>query len=149
MKSWNLSNFDQVMPNVLTEVDKEASAEVAPIRRRRKFIPPAPMVSVGMVVLVASISLTSIQMNVSGSDNELRISSSASFSNVSNDRPPLALLFGGTCGDLKWSATHEQEMLERAAASVAASTDANNRPNMIHSVLREKLPKDRKSADEL
>jgi hypothetical protein len=87
-------------------------------------------------------------MRVSGSDSELRIFSVASITNVQNDRPPLALLFDARY-DLKWDPSKEEEMLEKAAASVSAADRSQNAANFIHSVLREGLPGDRKDADDL
>jgi hypothetical protein len=102
---------------------------------------------VSTVALVA-ISFTTVQMRISGSDNELRISSVTSSTNIRSERPPLALLFGIN-HPLKWDAAKEEEMLTKAAAAVAASDGSRNAANLIHSVLREDLPRDRKGADDL
>jgi hypothetical protein len=87
-------------------------------------------------------------MCVSGSDSELRISSVASVSNIKNVRPPLALLFD-VSHHLKWNAAKEEEMLNRAAAALSASDGSENAANLIHSVLRESLPRDRRDLDSL
>ncbi|HVN93269.1 MAG TPA: hypothetical protein VMT38_06220 [Terracidiphilus sp.] len=149
MKIWNLSSFEEVVPNVLSSVDKDSSAEVhtsqkRPLNTTKRF----SMGLVGTVILVASISVASVQMRVSGNDSKLRISTIPSITNVQNDRPPLALLFDAR-HDLKWDATKEQEMLERAAAAVAITDRSQNAANVIHSALREGLPRDRKDADDL
>ncbi len=150
MKSWNLLSFDEVMPNVLSFVDKEATVSLPCLRKRKRAAPQSTslVTGVGTAVLVAAITLTNLQVNVFGSDHELRLTSAVSISNIQDDPPPLKLLFGGS-HEFKWDAKKEQEMLERAAAAVSASTDANNRVNLIHAVLRENLPKDREDADDL
>jgi hypothetical protein len=72
----------------------------------------------------------------------------ASTSNIQPERPPLGLLFGGQDSS-KWTSAHESEMLKKAAAAVAASSGQENEFNMIHSVLRESLPRNRKEAEDL
>ena len=148
MKLWNLSSFEEVVPTVLLSVDKDSSASVHVARKRS---PKAKKtVSMGLVSTVAlvAISITSLQMRVSGSDRKLHISSVASSSNIRDVRPPLALLFG-VSHDLKWDNAKEEAMLTKAAAAVSASDVRQNTANLIHSVLREDLPSDRKGADEL
>jgi hypothetical protein len=148
MKLWNLSSFEEVVPTVLCPVDKDSSTEVGSLRNRTpRTMKTASMGLVSTVFLVA-ISLTSVQLNVSGSDNELRISSVASTSNVRSERPPLALLFSAS-HHLKWEAAKEEEMLTKAAATISASDANRNAANLIHSVLREDLPRERVDADDL
>lgn len=148
MKLWNLSSFEEVVPTVLSSVDKDSSTEVRILRKRSPKI--MKTVSMGLVstVSLVAISLTSLQMHVSGSDSELRISSVASFSNIREEGPPLALLFGAS-HDLKWDTAKEEHMLTRAAAAVSSSDGSQNAANLIHSVLREALPRDRKDTKEL
>jgi hypothetical protein len=149
MKLWNLSHFDDVVPNVLTSVDKQASVEVPSLRRRRRPLSTAPVVgTVGTIVFVAAMSLTSLQFNVCGSDHRLRLTSIVSTSNMQVDRPPLAILFAAD-HPLKWDAEKEQEMLAKAEASIAASSAGMNESNVIHAVLREQLPKSREEALDL
>jgi hypothetical protein len=149
MRSWNLLYFDDVVPNVLSSVDKEASVVVPSMRRQRKPFSSTTIVgAVGSVVLVAAISLTSLQVNVCGSDDTLRLSSVVSISNIQNDRPPLALLFSAS-HPLKWDAAKQNEMLARAATAVAAANPGDNQANLIHAVLREDLPKSREDAIDL
>jgi hypothetical protein len=148
MKLWNLSSFEDVAPTVLSFVDKDSGAEVQALRKRSpKTMKTVSMGLVSTVALVA-MSLTSLEMRVSGSDSELRISQIASLSNIQDERPPLALLFG-VSHHLKWSAAKEKEMLARAAAAVSSSDSSQNAANLIHAVLRENLPRDQKDADEL
>jgi hypothetical protein len=149
MKSWNLLHFDEVVRPVLSPIDKDATAVIPSMRRKNRPLSATTLVgTVSAVVLVTTMSFTPVRVNVSGSDDALRISSYTSTSNFQNDQPPLALLFGGN-HTLKWDAAKEQEMLARAAAAVACSSDRNNEANLIHSVLRENLPRDRDEADDL
>jgi hypothetical protein len=147
---WNLSHFEDLTPNVLSSVDKDASVEVRSARRRRITAPTTSTVAsvVGSAVLVAAISLTTVQVNVCGSDEALRMSSIATVSNIRIDRPPLSLIFSAS-HSLKWDAAKEEEMLSRAAAAVDASNPADNQANLIHSVLREELPKSREDVIDL
>jgi hypothetical protein len=103
---------------------------------------------VGTAVLVAAISLTTLQVNVRGSDAVLRISSLATVTNIHGDRPPLTLIFSAS-HPLKWDTAKQDEMLARAATAVAASNPGNNQANLIHAVLREDLPKSREDAIDL
>lgn len=148
MKLWNLLSFEEVVPTVLSSVDKESCAEVSVARGRSPKVMKTISMGLACTAALVAISLTSLQMRVSGSDSELRISSVASFSNIRNERPPLALLFG-VSHHLKWDATKEAEMLAQAAAKVSGSDGSQNAANFIHSVLREDLPRDRRDADEL
>lgn len=148
MKLWNLSSFEEVVPSVLSSVEKDSITKVNVARKRS----PTAMktVSMGLVstVAVVAISLTTVQMRVSGSDSELRISSVASVSNIRGERPPLALLFDAG-HKLKWDAAKEEEMLAKATTAIAAADGSRNAANLIHSVLREDLPRDQKDADDL
>jgi hypothetical protein len=100
------------------------------------------------VAIVAAIGFTSLRVDVCGSDDELRLSSAASISNVHEDRLPLTLLFGAK-HELKWDAAKEREMLTKAADALAVSTGKDNEANMIHAVLREKLPSNREETLDL
>ena len=148
MKLWNLSSFEEVFPTVLSSVEKDSSTEVrATLKRPFKTIKTVSLGLVGTVVLSA-ISVTSLQMRVSGSDSELRISSVPSVSNIKFERPPLALLFDAK-HPLKWDVAKEEEMLAKAATAVSSSDGSQNAANLVHSLLREDLPRDRRDADEL
>lgn len=150
MKSWNLSHFNDLTPNVLSSVDKNASVAVSSMPRRRTTAPITTIAEavVGTVVFVAAISLTSLQVNVCAAMTRYVCLPLATISNIHNDRPPLMLIFGANHA-LKWDAAKEEEMLTRAAASVAKSNDSDNEANLIHAVLRENLPSDRKEAVDL
>jgi hypothetical protein len=149
MKLWNLSHLDDLTPNVLASVDKDATVEVLSPRRRRIIAPTTTLSGVvGTAVLVAAISLTTLQVNVCGSDEALRMSSVATVSNAHSDRPPLTLIFGAA-HPLKWDAAKEAEMLARAAASLAKSKESDNEVNLIHAVLKEDLPSSREEATNL
>ena len=151
MKLWNLSHFDDLTPNVLASVDKDATVEVLSSRRRRIVVPKttATLASVvGTVVVVAAVSFTTLQVNVCGSDELLRMSSVATVSNAHSDKPPLALIFGAGY-PLKWDSAKEEEMLAKAAASLAKSKERDNEANMIHAVLKEDLPSSREEAADL
>ena len=149
MRFWNLVAFDELSPEVLESVGKAASIALAMPRRRRT--PVRTTTNLGLMAtaaFVAAISVTSLRLDVYGSDDALRLSSAVSISNVREDRPPLTLLFGAKHA-LKWDAATEQEMLTKAANALAGSTDKNNEANMIHAVLREKLPSNREEALDL
>jgi len=149
MKSWNLLLFDEVVPNVLSSVGKESSVSAQCAPRRRKLRRSGVIAeAAGTIVFVAAMTLTSLQVQVSGSDDALRLSSVVSTSNIHIDRPPLALFFGAA-HPLKWDAAKEDEMLSKAAAAVAAAGGTKNRENVIHAVLREGLPSDREEAADL
>jgi hypothetical protein len=150
MKSWNLSTFEDLSPTVLSSVDKDATVRLSGMRRRPTGVSVTRRVSVASAAFfVAAISLASpLQVVVCGSDNALRLTSTESISNIQSDRPPLGLLFGAKHA-LKWDAAKEAEMLAKAAASIAASTDKNNEANFIHAVLSEELPSDRENAVDL
>jgi hypothetical protein len=152
MKSWNLlDSFEQFTPNVLSSVGKDASAEVPSSMKRRaprQMRSTAIGVAVGAVVLVAVIGVKPTQVTVSGSGDTLHITATASTSNAEVDRPPLSLLFGGR-HPLKWTPDREKEMLAKAASALMASDGRDNEANMIHAVLREGLPRNRKEADDL
>lgn len=150
MKTWNLSNFDEFTPKVWAP--KDPSVTAVPQRTRRRPLDRSRSTVVGAaiasVVIVAAMAVATVRVDVSGSDDTLRLSAAPTSTNVQEDRPPLALLFGGKFAN-KWDAVKESEMLARAAAAVAASSDHQNEANLIHSVLREKLPAQRSEADDL
>jgi hypothetical protein len=149
MKSWNLSNFEDIAPNVLSFVNKDATVEMPSPRRRRH--PVRTTAAVGLAstaVLIAAITLVSVQVHVSGSDDVLRLSSAVAISNVQTDRPPLTLLFGAK-HSLKWDSGKEKDMLQRAALALLSQPSKQNEHNLIQSVLREDLPSDRSEAKEI
>jgi hypothetical protein len=149
MKLWNLSRFDDLTSNVLASVNKDATVEVLSSRRRRIIAPKTTLSGVvGTAVLVAAVSFTMLQVNVCGSDEQLRMSSVATVSNAHSDRPPLTLIFSAS-HPLKWDAGKEAEMLAKAAASLVKSKESDNEANMIHAVLKEDLPSSREEAIDL
>jgi hypothetical protein len=102
----------------------------------------------GTALLVAAISMTSLQSYVSGSDHMLRIRVDAGISNAADARPPLHLLFGGK-HPLKWDAAKEREMLELAVAAIETTSEGDNRANAIYSALWEDPPAGRENLIEL
>ncbi len=151
MKSWNLSNFEDLSPVVLSSVNKNSSLQLPrKYKRRHGSIPTASTVSaVGAAVLVAAIALTSLQVQVCGSDSELKLHTTTSISNISTNRPPLTLIFGAKPHPLKWDIAKETAMLERAARAITVSSNRENAANVVHAALREELPSDQKDAVDL
>ena len=149
MKTWNLSSFEEVVPTVVTDVDRGASVEIRAARKRRlRVATQALSVAVAGTVVLAAVSMAVVRMPVWGNDSELRVYSTASVSNTATERPPLGLLFA-VDHPLKWDIASESEMLERAASSLSAHNRNTNAINLVNSVLREGLPGDADEAEDL
>jgi hypothetical protein len=148
MKTWNLSSFDDLNAPVITSTDKTSHAQVPGPKRVKNVVRTATVGSLGAAMLVAAVAVTSQYVSIRGSDEFLRFRTSAVASNIFGERPPLQILFGGKHA-LKWDATTEVEMLERALAAIDSSTNRNNRANAIHAALHEALPAEIKDSADL
>lgn len=147
MRMWNLSSFEDVAPPVLATIERESTVRVAAIRRRGRMR-PVTLAGLGTMIIFAAMSAAPIRMTVCGSDTDLRVASADGMTNATVDRPPLELLFGAR-HPLKWDSAKEQSMLSKAATALSGGSDGQNEVNLIHAVLREQLPDDRRHADDL
>ena len=150
MRFWNLSTFEDVIPEVRVPVVKENTVSAEPLRARRRMKYQGAMsATMGTVVVVAAMSLTALTVTAQGSDTELRLSASnAALSNATLERPPLALLFGGQHPD-KWDEATERAMLARAANALSRADKSQNEANLIHASLKEQLPASREDLVDL
>lgn len=142
MKTWNLSSFDELCAPVLSSVDERSSTGIPSRKRARGRANAKRVAFMGAAVLVAAISVSSLQVYVSGSDDSLRFRVDPVIWRVADERPPLHLLFGGK-SPLKWDSAKEGEMLELALAAVQSTDDRASRANAIYSSLWESLPEGR------
>jgi hypothetical protein len=151
MKTWNLLSFDELSPQVLSSVDETSTASIPlrkKLRRAAKTAKMASLSSLGAAVLVSAIAVMPIRVQVTGSDESLRLTVNSGIWNVGEERPPLHLLFGDS-HRTKWSDAEERDMLERALAATKTASAEDNRLNVINSALTEELPADRKDAVDL
>jgi hypothetical protein len=149
MRSWNLSTFEELLPEVLVPIEKESSAT---FKAPRKYKPQRFRTSGGRgrtLVVVAAMTLGVLTVNAQGSDTKLRFSSpDGAVSNVLVEKLPLALVFSGQ-HPLKWDDATEKDMLSKAAAAVARANKNANEANLIQASLTEKLPSTREEAFDL
>ena len=151
MKTWNLSSFDELSPQVLSSVDETSTTSI-PIRKKlrqaARAAKMASLSSLGAAVLVSAIAVIPVRVAVTGSDESLRITVNRGIWNVADERPPLHLLFRGS-RHVRWHEAEEGDLLERALAATQAADAEDSRSNVIHSAITEELPTNRKDAVDL
>lgn len=150
MKIWNLSSFDDLSDQVLSSVDQSSTTGIQRKKSQRPNVKARKVAatSLGAAFLVCAIAVTPVVVQVSGTAHSTTIKVEKGIWNAAEGQPPLRLLYGAK-HPLKWDASKEREMLERALVAIDSISTADNRARLIHAALTEELPADVDSAPDL